>query len=430
MTAELPKQPDCSKLEQLLVNQKITSQKEIKTAKSAAFLFNKRASTPVCLILAEENQLKKSDITKLLTSKPVYKEAVELIKNDKSLDQNKTSSYISKNNNILKLLNELTNNNIISLNKRNLLLNKVLNLKTAAKTLASMGLLFEDSLEAAFRKQKKKISFCEILYEQHLVTLSELNHIFIKLDNSLKLGGILSNLGLIDEKTLSNTLKEQSKSGLSFGSILVNQKKISIQQLYFALSIQYNIPFRQLSNFTYSDSQKIELRGIVDRKIAEQNFIIPILLTYNNLMIGVFNPSHVADINDIISKYSDLKISCVLITHNKFEQLYALLYGEILNTTNDLIAGHSHTYTPGKKTVISQPDSQYRLINDLFEKYLKLIKDKNLNPDRKVFHDFIRENYFKICSEYDCSNVSFWFEFPNNNLKIMASPVLSKNQTD
>lgn len=425
-----PEQPVYSKIEQLLKEQKVVSEQEIEKAKSEAFLFNKKASTPVCLILARENQLKESDIAGLLASEAVYRDAVQLISNDRDLKDKNISEYLNRTKNTSRLLTELANSNLISLNKKNILLNEILDHKKAAKTLADMGLITEDALESAFRKKKKKMSFCEILYEQHLVTLSELNHIFITLDSSLKLGGILMNLGLIDGKILDETLEEQSKTGRSFGSILVNRNRISVQQLYFALSIQYNIPFRQLSNFTYSDSQKIELRGIVDRKAAEQNLMIPVLLTGDNLMLGVFNPSHAADINDIMSKYSSLKISCVLITHNKFEQLYALLYGEILNTRNDLIAGNSDNCTAGKKTVISEPDSQYRLINDLYERYLKLLRNKNDNsfsPDRKIFHDFIRENYLTICTKYKCSHVSFWFEPSDNSLKIMASPVLSGN---
>lgn len=197
-----------------------------------------------------------------------------------------------------------------------------------------MGLVNEDSIEKAFKKKKSKISLCEILYEEHFVTLSRLNEIFIKLDPSLKLGKILVNLGIINDSTLDNTLKEQSKSGLLTGSILVSNNKISLRQLYFALSIQYNIPFRPLLNFTYSDSQKIELKSIIDKNSAEKNFMIPILYSGENLLIGTFNPFYISDIDELILKHSTLKISIVLITQNKFEQLFALLYEEILNTKN------------------------------------------------------------------------------------------------
>lgn len=432
MTPTLNKKPLSPEIEELLIKNNVVTGQEIEKAKSEAFVFNKKASMPVGLILAKENNIKESELLKIFSNEAVYKKASELISNHCELKNKNISALIKRNNNASRLLTELVNENIISLDEKNLFLNKILDLKKTAKTLADMGLVTEQALEAAFRKKKKKMSFCEILYEQHLVTLAELNHIFITLDNSLKLGGILLNLGLIDEKILNDALEEQSKSGHSFGSILVNKNKISVQQLYFALSIQYNIPFRQLTNFTYSDSQKIELKSIIDKKSAGKNLLIPILLTGDNLMLGVFNPSHAADINDIMSKYSNLKISCVLITHNKFEQLYTLLYSEILNTRNDLISSKDLNCTSDKKTVISNPDSQYRLINDLFERYLKLLQSENQNnfsPDRNAFHDFIRENFKKICSGYNCSHVSFWFDFSNEKLKIMASPVSSAKNT-
>ncbi|MCB9481789.1 MAG: hypothetical protein H6680_08250 [Desulfobacteraceae bacterium] len=417
-----------SEIEKLLIRENVVSEQDISKAKSETLAFNKKSMMPLGLILAKENGLGEAEVAKILNNPSLYEKSAEIIKKDISLKTTDISQMIKKNDSAARLLTELAQKNIISANKKNALLNKILNLKITATTLADMGLVPEDALEAAFRKKKKKMSLCEILYEQHLVTLSELNHIFITLDSSLKLGKILENLGLINDKILDETLKEQSKSGMSLGAILVNKNKISVQQLYFALSIQYNIPFRQLSNFTYSDAQKIELRTIIDRKSAEQNLIIPVLLSGENLMLGVYNPCQIADINDIMSKYGNLKISCVLITHNKFEQLYALLYGEILNTTNNLIAKGPAFYE--KKTLISDPDSQYRIINDLYEKYIRLGKDKKgstFNPDRVTFHDFIKENYLSICSKYNCNHVSFWFNASNENINIMASPVLSKS---
>ncbi|MDY0362634.1 MAG: hypothetical protein RBR08_14375 [Desulforegulaceae bacterium] len=428
MTAEQNKILQFSKIEHLLIDELVVSKEDLEKIKNEVLLFNKKSMMPVCLILAKENGINEAEIAKVLNNPFIYEILVQLLKNENDLKDKDFLPYIKNNKSASRLLSQLVQNNLISPVKKIYLLNKILNLKKTAKTLSEMGIVPEDSIESAFRKKRKKVSLCELLYEQHLVTLSELNHIFITLDSSLKLGGILLNLGLINESTLDETLKEQSKSGLSLGSLLVNKNKISVQQLYFALSIQYNIPFRQLSNFIYSDSQKIELRSIIDRKSAEKNLIIPVLLSGENLMLGVFNPSHIADINDIMSKHSNLRISCVLITHNKFEQLFALLYGEILNIRNDLIAKNSDF--SGKKTLISDPESQYRVINDFYERYIKLgkdNKDSNFNPDRKLFHDFIKENYFSICSKYNCSHVSFWFKLSGNNINIKASPVSSKN---
>lgn len=51
---------------------------------------------------------------------------------------------------------------------------------------------------------------------------------------------------------------------------------VTINQLYFALSIQYNTPFQALKGFMFSEKQEAELRDIVGQRYAEENRIIPL----------------------------------------------------------------------------------------------------------------------------------------------------------
>lgn len=382
------------------------------------------AKQPLGIMLVKEFGMSQKNLLKILNSPLLYKKAVSIVSS--SLNDNQTKEIIKENNSPAKLLNSLERASLLDKKNKRILLNKIIDSLETAKIAILMGFIVEKDLELAMKRKKFNKSCCELLYHKHLVTLSELNEIFRSFDETLKLGTILKLLGIIDEKTLETSLAEQRTGDFSLGHILINKNLVSINQLYFALSIQYNIPFRPLVNFTYSTTTMIELRNIIKREFSEENLIIPILLSGNNLTLGIFNPSHMANINEIMEKYSHLKINTILITHNKFEQLYAILYGEVLNVNNDLIKSHTKQQSLANKTVISNPNLQYRLINDLFDRYISLYDENDINTDkidREVFHSFINENFKNICHDFKCVNVSFWFEMGDGKINIKASPV-------
>lgn len=419
-----------SYIDTLIIREGFVQPEDIEEAYKIVNMEKENTKLPLCAILVKDFSLPEKELVKILNNLSLYEKTVEIIKARDHIQSPDLDILISQNSNPAKLLTLLEEKAIITKEDKNSVFNEILDLTESGKLAFKLGITDEISLERSVRKKRFNTCVCEILYEKHLITLSELNHIFRQLDNSLRVGEILMTLGLIDRKVLEETLTEQKKeSGLTLGNILINNKNISVNQLYFALSIQYNTPFRPLTNFMYAENQLRELKNMINREFAQENLIIPLLLTGNNLTLGVFNPYHMANINDIMSKYSYLQINCVLITHNKFEQLYAILYGEVFNVNNDLIKRNRKETDPRQKTVISEPDSQYRLINDLFDKYKNLgtdLKISNFNPQQKIFHSFINENYTKICARYNCSHVSFWFDVTKDNIEIMASPVLSK----
>lgn len=418
-----------SYIETLLIEEKFISPQDLDTAHQEVSEIKKKASMPLCVILAREHNLSEQNILSILNSENLYNLSLEIIYSSRDIKSQDIKFLAKLHTTPADLIKDIYNKKIISKHQRQQLINTILNLKQAGKQALKNNFITEDQLENALKKQSLKKSVSEILYEKHLITLFELNHIFRKLDGSLKLGEILLSLDIINRKTLRQALDNQQKTKISLGTLLIQNNEISINQLYFGLSIQYNVPFRALTNFSYNDNLIKDLKSIVTRQYAEENLIIPLLLTGSNLTLGVYNPSHLASTNDIMAKYKNLNINCVLITHKKFEQLYAQLYQEILNTENDLIKIKSpYLFMETQKMVISEPDYQYRLINDFYDKYLQLCHDQNsqkLIPKRELFQEFISENFINICKNFDCTHVSFWFNVLDSETEIKASPILS-----
>ena len=289
-------------------------------------------------------------------------------------------------------------------------------------------MISEYDFEAASKLKAYRKSTCEILYEQNLVTLSELNQVFRKFSHDLKLGQILVQQMLVSGENLEKALVAQSARNQTLGKILLGKRLITLEQLYFALSIQYNTPFQKLDGYFYYDKQKSSLRNIVGQRYAFEKLIIPLFQNGNNLALGVSNPANIWNMHELQSMYPDLRMNCVLITDEKFEQLYAILYGEVLQKPIGRKSAAPEPMASDDKTVvISDPKNQQPLINNLYSSYqsMRLQTDQKLSePDEtEWFSEFIENSYRSICKKYDCIKVLYRCVTNDTRTEIHATPV-------
>lgn len=299
---------------------------------------------------------------------------------------------------------------------------------TLAKQAIKHRLIEEGELESALKLKHYRKSICEILYEQNRITLSELNHAFRKFSRDLKLGQILLQQALISEADLEKALAIQSGGHLSLGKVLFEKKWVAFDQLYFALSIQYNTPFQKLEGYIYYEKQKVELRNIVRQRYAYDNLILPLFQSGNNLTLGVSNPANIWSMHGLKSLYPELQMTCVLITDEKFEQLYALLYGEVL--PKRIESSRSEAEQPnsdGAMVLIDNPKDQQSYIQSLYHTYITLRQNDGLDTDTPQeemwFIEFIEKSFQTICDTYGCAGVQFRCDAKGARPEIFASPV-------
>lgn len=288
------------------------------------------------------------------------------------------------------------------------------------------GLIRETDLEYGLKLKTYRKSICEILYDRNLITLSELNHVFRKFSHDLKLGQILCQENMITDAQLDEALSEQAPRRQSLGKILMRKRWIAIDQLYFALSIQYNTPFQKLDGYMYYEKQKVALRNIVGQKYASENQMIPLFQNASNLTLAVSNPANIWGMHGLKTLHADLMMTCVLITDEKLEQLYALLYGEIPDAHTGQ-AGESAESAPSDEAmVISDPGTDISRIKKLYEGYRYYRRKNGVLPvaeEEAWFYEFIDESYHVICDKFGCNRVQFRFELEDNQPRIMASPI-------
>jgi hypothetical protein len=295
-----------------------------------------------------------------------------------------------------------------------------------AKLLISRSFVSEKELEQALKLKAYRKTVCEILYDRNLVTLSELNHVFRRFSRELKLGEILLWQGLISEGQLKEVLKEQSERKQSLGRILLQKQYIAIEQLYFSLSIQYNTPFQRLDGYLYYEKQKAALKSIVGHRYALENRIIPLFQNGNNLTLAVSNPSDIWSMNGLKSTFPELQMSCVLITDEKFNQLYSILYGEMMAISVPIKSSQSSGGVSDPLLPLKDPRGQRDLMKRLFEDYgyyREIVGGKPFEDDESWFYSFLEEGHRQICDTYGCPEVIFRFEIVNGRVEIQASPV-------
>lgn len=176
-----------------------------------------------------------------------------------------------------------------------------------------------------------------ILCDLDLVSPIDLSRVLRKYQKQLRLGEILLREGVIDADQLEDVLYEQQLHLKPLGYMLVRKNRISIDQLYSALSAQYNIPYRPLEGFVINSAKTSDLTQIVGKNYAEENLIIPLSLEGTKLTLAVYMPEKMMNIHELRTVYSYLRMACVLIQPHKFQALFAELYGtSITAETTDM----------------------------------------------------------------------------------------------
>jgi len=133
---------------------------------------------------------------------------------------------------------------------------------------------------------------------------------------------------MMTQKDFQAALKEYNHSTQKLGAFLVDKKLITFNQLYNALSFQYNTPFMALDDFFYDELKKNKLSKFVAEKYARRNLILPLKLDGKKLMLGISYPDSFSAVEELQLIYRNLEMNVVFVTEKRFETLYTALYNK------------------------------------------------------------------------------------------------------
>ncbi len=189
-----------------------------------------------------------------------------------------------------------------------------------------LKLLSQDELKKSQHARRAPKTIGRILCDMGVINPADLDYVLKKYDKQIKFGEILIKEGIIDQSKLKTALQEQFHRDMPLGKILLEKNLISIDQLYHALSVQHNLPFKKITELNLLESQRNALTNIIGLKYAQKNCVLPISLEGKKMTIATYNPDYLSGARDIKNVYTHLEISCIFITEENFLRLFEDIY--------------------------------------------------------------------------------------------------------
>ena len=120
-----------------------------------------------------------------------------------------------------------------------------------------------------------------------------------------RLGEVLLERGVINQKQLEKALVYQKEQGGLMGQILIHLGFVNEEEIALALTAQYGFPYLPLENYEIDSG----LTAIIPEGMARQYCLIPIDRIGNALTLAMADPSNVQAIEDV-----ELLTKCVIQT--------------------------------------------------------------------------------------------------------------------
>ncbi len=314
----------------LLVREGFIREEDVQKALEIQREEKELSNYPLGQILVKMGAIKEEDLNELLNHPELKRDIGSLAIEKGLIRKDQLDACLKKKAPGQPLADLLVKEGLLTSQKVKELLREQMNSKRLGELAVQKNLIDKKTLERALRIQKSPRVLGEILCDLGLVNPLDLYYVLNKYKKQYKLGEILVRLGYIDKESLNKCLQEQRHSSESIGEILVRKKLITPEQLQEALSRQCNIPFRSLKGFAYSEEDKKTLSSIISRKYAEKNLMIPISLVGKELTLALVKPENIHTARELNTLYSYLTIKCVLITEEKFSELFEILYSQKL----------------------------------------------------------------------------------------------------
>ncbi len=160
----------------------------------------------------------------------------------------------------------------------------------------------------------------------------DLSNIDVKELSKKKIGEILVELGYVNQDNLFTALIEAKKTHIPLGTILVQRKFVTLDNLKKALSLQ--------QGYEFVDEEKLKINANIIKMLPEDfivlNKVIPISFEDNTLTIGMINPNDKKVINDIVY-LTGIRPRIMLITHYEFNKCLETYFSASKKETDQII---------------------------------------------------------------------------------------------
>lgn len=308
---------------------------------------------PIGQILIENNALSESNVEQILNHPELRKNIGEYLVKNEIISEEQLESCLNKQTPDTLIGQIFISEGYLKPEDLEICLKEQMRAPRFGELAVKLGLIGEKDLEIALRIQRNPRKLGEILCDLGLINPLDLNYCLNKHNKQLEISDILLSRNLITHEQLQLALQEMTYSSDTLGEILVRKRVITRADLISALSEQNNIIFKELRDFTYSEREKEYLSRIISQKYAENKLILPISLVNNKLTLALFKTDEIQNaVYELKGMYSNYDIICILITKEKYEELFEILYSTHLSSSS----GPDDLDIPDKETEIDFMD--------------------------------------------------------------------------
>lgn len=298
------------------------------------------------------------------------------------------------------------------------------------------GLISSQDLKRALEVQEKSLAsqrpgkhrlFGMVLCDLNLVTPVDIYYVLKKNRTLMSLAGYLETRKILSSEAIRKAERRSSETRIPLISVLLEDDILPRKQLAQILMDLFHIPLRSISDFVFNKEESETLAGLISRKEAAANGVIPLLLQGKSLLCGITDPENLLFIRDLSNRFPLYRFEALFIPFSGFSWFYGLLYNE---------TGSPGTQNTGEKSmdlsllldyavVIKDPVIEKEGVLALYERYELLCKlmGRKGDLDRRVaFHTFIMEKHESITRKFQCQAIRFSLEREQGQVLIAAFP--------
>jgi type IV pilus assembly protein PilB len=323
-----------NKIGQLLILEGHITQDQLDTILNIQKIEKECLGLSLGKVLSKINAISKEDLEDALHHPNLRKNIGSIAVENKLITKDDLAFCLKKKKPNQMIGKVLVENGLLTENAIGNLLTEQINSPKIGKLLLDLELIAEKDLIVALKIQKSTRPVGEILCALNMVTPEVLNNVLKKYDKQVGIEHILLMLGYITDKTLLLVQEIHDKTAVPIDKIFLEKNIISKEQLQHANAKKYNLPFRHLKNFIYTNKDKENLSNLIERKFAEENLILPLKLDNNILQIAIFNHERINFQDELKKLHENYKIELVFITDNKFDELFEILYSKKLSAVS------------------------------------------------------------------------------------------------
>lgn len=171
--------------------------------------------------------------------------------------------------------------------------------KKLGEILIAQGLITQEQLVYALQEHKRTgISIGTVLVKLGYISDDDLSSVLgaqIQLDRKKRIGEVLVDQGLIDERQLQAGLEEQRRTGMQLGKCLIKLGFISETKLVDILSAQLDIQHVVLEHYNFNRA----LLGIIPEDMARKYKVIPLFEKDGIVTVAMADPTNLRTIDHL-----------------------------------------------------------------------------------------------------------------------------------